>query len=312
MMALAEQSGSPHAIGLGRAMQGLAAFLRGDYRDGAAWLADGERILRDGALDARWEIDTSQLFLVSSQLYLGRCRAMSETVPVLLRDARERGDQYLATGLQTWRGNFAWLILDAPDEARRLAASEARGGEVFHTRHYYALLNACQIDLYCGDDRAAWERVEASWRAFHGSMLRRIQHVRIEGEVVRGRAALAAAAGGGAAREGLLREAERSALAIAREGAPWGDAVAAQLRGTAAALRGDRVAALALLERALAGYDAIGMGLFAAATRRGLGGLIGGPAGAAMQEAGEAWMRGEAVRDPDRMTRLFAPGLVGR
>src|SRR5262245_41949758 len=51
--------------------------------------------------------------------------------------------------------------------------------------------------------------------------------------------------------------------------APSARPIAAHLRGTLAALQGDRACAAAELERAIAGYDRFGMRLYAASVRLG-------------------------------------------
>ena len=51
------------------------------------------------------------------------------------------------------------------------------------------------------------------------------------------------------------------------------------------------------------------MQLFAAAARRRRGELAGGEEGAAAMAAADAWMRGQAIRRPERMAAMLAPGL---
>jgi hypothetical protein len=59
------------------------------------------------------------------------------------------------------------------------------------------------------------------------------------------------------------------------------------------------------LEAALAGFEATDMRLYAAVTRRRIGVLRGGAAEVA---AADAFMRGEAIVAPAKMTRMLAPG----
>jgi hypothetical protein len=53
---------------------------------------------------------------------------------------------------------------------------------------------------------------------------------------------------------------------------------------------------------------AIDMALFAAAARRAHGELTGGEAGRALVSEADAWMAAQAIRRPDRMARMLAPG----
>jgi hypothetical protein len=72
--------------------------------------------------------------------------------------------------------------------------------------------------------------------------------------------------------------------------------------------RGDAAGAARLLEDAAARLDAAAMRLYAAAARRRLGQLRGA-AGQGLADEAEAWMRGQHVANPARMTALLAPGF---
>jgi len=51
------------------------------------------------------------------------------------------------------------------------------------------------------------------------------------------------------------------------------------------------------------------MALHAAVTRRRRGELMGGEAGSGLVAAADAWMSGQAIRNPARMAQMLAPGL---
>jgi hypothetical protein len=53
------------------------------------------------------------------------------------------------------------------------------------------------------------------------------------------------------------------------------------------------------------------MHLYAACARRRRGQLLGGDAGRRLVEEADAWMSGQAIRRPDRMADLLAPGFPG-
>ena len=124
----------------------------------------------------------------------------------------------------------------------------------------------------------------------------------------RRRLAVAAQTANAAERADLLRGAEGHASAIIRERTHWGDPLALLLRAGVAATRGDTSRAVPLLESAEAGLGAADMALHAAAARRRRGELIGGEAGHGLVAAADAWMTGQSIKNPERMTAMLAPG----
>src|SRR5262249_54660085 len=127
---------------------------------------------------------------------------------------------------------------------------------------------------------------------------------------LRARAALAAAPA--AAEPGpLLHAAERDARRLRRERIAWAEALAQLVRAGVAARRRDADGARQLLEDAAGRLEAAGLRLHAAAARRRLGERVGGSKGHRLVEQAEAWMKGQNVRRPDRMTALLAPGFPG-
>ncbi len=64
----------------------------------------------------------------------------------------------------------------------------------------------------------------------------------------------------------------------------------------------------ALLERAEAGFEAADMALHAACARRRLGQVIGGDEGRTLIAAANEWMRGQEIKNPERMAAMIAPG----
>src|SRR5262249_51902252 len=177
----------------------------------------------------------------------------------------------------------------------------------FHVQHMNRLFDEVQIDLYQGEGSAAWQRVTGQWPALARSYLLRVQQVRIFLLHLRARAALAATPA--AADPGpLLRAAERDARLLRRERVAWAEAQAQLVRAGVAMGRHDAGGARQLLEDAAGRLDAAGLRLHAAAARRRLGGRGGGSLGHRPVEQADAWMKGQKVRRPARMTALPAPG----
>ncbi len=134
------------------------------------------------------------------------------------------------------------------------------------------------------------------------------QVVRIEGLFLRARCALAAAAEGGGAMK-RWRLAMRDAGRLAREKPAYCRPMVDQIRATRAHLLGDDRSAELGLQRAAAGFAAADMHLAAAAARWRGGELTGGDEGRAQVAEARVWMRDQAIRRPDRMVALLAPGF---
>jgi len=90
----------------------------------------------------------------------------------------------------------------------------------------------------------------------------------------------------------------------------WALPLAQLIRAGIAADRGDPGTARDLLRAAEAGFRDAGMGLFAAAACRRQGELLAGDAGHALVARANAWMEGQGIKNPSRMTALYAPGFA--
>ena len=309
--ALAGRLGQPYALAWASAAEGIAAALEGRWRTAHLACERAERMFAERCTGVVWELATMQWFSHWALANLGELGELGRRIPERLREARERGDLYAAICHSTGLANLVWLAADAPAEARERAreATLAWSQRKFHVEYWWAMLSDGQIDLYLGDAEAAHRNIVAPWPALDRSMLLLVQLTRIEALQLRARAALMLARQQPARRQALRREAARDAAALARQGTalalPW----AALLRAGVAALAGDDAGALRLLAEAARGFDAADMALYAAATRRRQGQLLGGDAGAALCAAADAFMTGQGIVDPARMGAMLAPGF---
>lgn len=96
---------------------------------------------------------------------------------------------------------------------------------------------------------------------------------------------------------------------LRQERQPWIEPLADLIDAGLAAVRSAEPEAERLLRDAASRFDAADMPLHAAVARRRLGQLLGGDEGRRLVAEAEAWMTEQGVRDPDRMTGLFAPGF---
>jgi hypothetical protein len=306
--ALATELADPHAIGLAKAVSGIGAFLRGEWRAARDLCREAEQVLRDATRGTWWESTSAQSFGLAGMFYLGELRELAEVVPAKLREAEERGNLWFATGLRSWRTNVAWLALDDPDEARRQVdlANKQWSRDGFHLQHYYELLAHGQIDLYVGNGRAGLERTDRHWKALAGSLLLRVQNIRVEAQHLRARCALAEAQATGNAR--LLDVATKAARTIRRERMPWAIAIALLVDASVAAVRNGAGAADAFVaaEQALTAAD---MHLYAATARYRRGQLVGGEAGDALAATARDELVALGARNPERIADMIVPGV---
>jgi hypothetical protein len=307
---LGERIDDPHALGLCKFTSGIAAYLTGNWDEADARLREGDEILRERCTGVTWEMSIGRNFHMATLLYKGEIKELTRMVPIHLREALDRGDEFSASGLRSWRSNIAWLALDRPDEARRQAkaATIHLADSAFHLHHYYELLTHRQIDLYEGDGPGAWKRLMESWRALEGSTLLRVQMIRIEMQFLRARCGFSAAAAG--QDEGAMLDiAERAARKIEKEHMAWGDPHVPLIRATIAARRGDDERAVELLRSAMLGFHSAGMALLSAVCRRRLGERVGGDEGKALVRAADDWMDSQGIVFAEQITEMYAPGL---
>src|SRR6202000_1894386 len=104
--------------------------------------------------------------------------SLQREVVAAIQEVEERGDLYASTTLRIRPFCFAALAADDVGGARRQAAASMRQWtpqpQAFHAQHYYHMVALANADLYAGDGLAAWERVNAQWRALQGSLFLRV------------------------------------------------------------------------------------------------------------------------------------------
>jgi eukaryotic-like serine/threonine-protein kinase len=122
------------------------------------------------------------------------------------------------------------------------------------------------------------------------------------------RAALATA-GNQKERARRLKIAEKSAQRIAKEKVGWAAPLATLIRAGIANNRNDKSAASMLLSEAATLFRAHEMELYAAASRRRLGEILGGDHGRQLVSESSSWMASQRIKNPEAMTRMLAPGF---
>ena len=305
---LAKRAGNARAIGMAIWARGLSSYLLGRWKEAAEYCERGAEILRDQCTGMTWEITIANRFMLTSLLYVGEVVEVSRRVPQLISAALEQGNLFAATDLRT-RLNAIWLAADDPDRARDevIAAMTSWPRKGFHLQHYTSLVALAQIELYTGDSEVAWKHIDGQLKPLEKSMLLRIQGLRIDAMQLRGRVAVASASGKN--REARLRIAETVAQRIEQENMPYANPYARLIQAGIARRRGNDASAVALLERALTEFEASDMRLYAVATRRRLGEMIGGDRGQELLQSADEWMERQQIKDANKLVNLMAPGF---
>jgi len=311
---LAARCDDPHAQGLATLARGAAAYLEGRWHDALVANDESEQLLRERCQGVSWEIDTSHAFALWSLSHLGEIAELSRRWPILLKEARERGDLYAVMNLSTYIMAMVRLAADDPLEARRelgwTMSQWSREG--YHVQHNDELWAGSLIELYEGEGTAAWDLISKQWPALARSLLLRVQFVRASMYCLRARCALAAIdhqGPGSASFNLLLKAAASDARRLERESIPYAKPSGQLIRAGIAAAKGNRALASSTLETAARGFDSVDMRLIAASCRHVLGQLRGGEEGDALVNGADTWMNQQGIRQPSRMAGLYVRGF---
>jgi len=293
----ARQVGHPHPIGMSMLARSMESFYHGHFRDAFHKAEEAEAIFREQCTGVSWEIATTTNYTLCSLMYLGEMAELAQRVPQRLREAEEHGDLYAGIDPVS-RPGIVYLALDEPEAGRRALREimDRWSLQGFHFQHYLEMYAENQIDLYLGNWASAWRRIEERWPLLEKSYLLRIPFAMIESSHLRGRTALAAAAGGGD--RALIDVAERSARAIEKQKVAWALPLAHSLRAGAASLRGRKDAAIALLERAARDFEKAELMLHA-----------GAAAYRHAQLTGASPPDLQGVKNPERLLDVLMPGF---
>ncbi len=303
---LARSAGDPFIIGLTHLHAGVQALFRGDWGVAIEHSDEAEAIFAERCTGTMMETTYARRCSLAARLQRGELAEIARILPDLLAEADELGNVLAAANLRA-RFGIIRLAADDPQGCRRttdrgLAAWSRQG---FQLAHCHGLISHCLADLYEGRGESSLQRLLEGWPRGPGSLVTRVQVVRIEIYFLRGRCALAAAGD----REGRLRVADRAARRLAGEKAAYALPMVEQIRAALAHLAGDGRAAQLALRRAAGGFSNADMHLFAAANRWRWGQLAGDDQGRARLASAEAWMRDQGIQRPERMVAALVPGF---
>jgi tetratricopeptide (TPR) repeat protein len=289
--------------------RGTSAFLRASY-DEAARALEGAIALWDGMANVEHERMTCEHFVLAARTWMGQHAAVERRLPEVLRRARDAGDLYAETTIETAIGHIPSLVRGEPDQAEAtLTRSIDRwANEGFFVQHYDELVAHVDVDLYrdhaCG--ARALDRIRARWPDVERSLLRQVQSIRVESDYARARAIIAALASGPRAdRSALLRELASIHRSMLRQETSWAIGLGRCVGAALAMERSDRAAAIDELNRGAGSLDVANVQTYRRAALLYRAQLTGE---ARRVEAEREQLREQGVREPDRFATTFVPG----
>ena len=308
---LAGRIGDPYATGFVTLSKAICSFLMGDWAKSRDFARSAERVFETRPAGALWELASARTFDLWSSFYLGDVSRMRTRIRDFIQEAETRGDRYAATLHRTGLVVVTWLASDEAQLARQEVVEAETGWSraTFDFQRYLNTLGHCLIDLYEGAPQLAHRRFTELWPGLVRSLYLRIQNLRFEALYLRGASAIGAAAEA-SNRDALLRDAERCANRIARERVSWATTFSTMLTAGIAEARAQPQSALVHWKAAAANARAHGMELFADASDFRAALVEGGDAGAAGLGRVRAKLAAQAIREPDRMCAMLAPGAA--
>jgi hypothetical protein len=256
----------------------------------------------------------ADIYACLSAWHLGRLRDTRRRTARLLRESEDRGDLFTEVSLRLSTVHSELLFEDDVEGARRnVQQTIARWpGDRFYLQHWYALIAEAEIEQYCGNAEAAWQRVERDRVALDKSFLLRAPVMALFHSAYAGRAAVdAAVRGEPRLRQARLAETRRHLAVLEKEELPPGPLYTHTLRASLAHADGDKAQAVSALREAILQAEATSMSLFAMALRHRLGTLLGDAEGEALAAQAEEALSAEGVSAPVRWAACVVPGLWG-
>jgi hypothetical protein len=304
---LAEQEATKEAEAHCFGASGIGSFQRGRFREAENDLRRAEK----ATLKAVAGTSSVRMFSVYAGFYSGYVEECRKRLARLCADAENRGDKYTLVNVNTSVAVHAALSLDDVDGARRVSREALLQWtqKGFHVQHWQAMVYGPDAEVYSGNGAAAYEQFGRGLPALGRSLLMHAGFIRAMTSFCRARYAIASIEQRPAAREQRVEEALDMAERLSRESDRWTMGLAAMVRAIAYNAGGDRSRAIDALRRAAEHTQASACLVYNAPVLYRLGQLLGGREGEAMRRGAHDAMLARGIRNPDRWTRMYLPGV---
>ncbi len=296
--AIEQRVSQPRLTGWVRLCEAMVAQVSARWRPAHDLVVESESVLRQHCTGVSMEIDMARFRRADLLWLLGEVAELCRLTAVIVDEARERGNRFQEMMVQLSTGSVIGLIEDRPERAREAVASVLERwprapGSLIHVREIRA---QARIALYEGRGDVALKWIEDGFAAMRRTGLIFARSQTAELHILRVLAALATGDG---------ERAARYARAVENHRFVWMQSSAVMLRAALAHHAGNLDGAITLLRSCRAGARTRGEALYEAATSRRIGQWIGGSEGRTDVEASDAWMAGQGIANPERMTAML-------
>ncbi len=309
---LAEQADSASARGLLVECRGHVWIAVGHWPKAFADLERATTIFREQCTGMGQELSYCEAHGALCLFFMGRLRELSERVPRLLKESRDRANPFVEGYARGLLGNVVLLAPDRVEEAEeQLAIYRREAPRHFEAHKLNYVAQGAALRRYVGDAAGAWEICEQDYPEVKKLTVMSAPIARAEFQLWRGACALAGASVAADPRP-LARVAQQQAAKLLRHPSVFARAYGHLTRAGAVALLGDDEAAANDLRRVIELARSRSMGTHVATAQRRLAALVGGSEGEALLAASDDYMQREGVARPERFTDMAAPGFVRR
>jgi ATP/maltotriose-dependent transcriptional regulator MalT len=232
---------------------------------------------------------------------------LAEELPRIRKDAADKGDLYSLTTLAVFPEAMDRLRDGHPEGALAVIAEGLaqwpQDGMTF--QKIQSIMAQGWIYMYMGEPLEALRAVAGRWKELKRTHVFASEMHRLAFLDLRCRASLAVAAR--SPNPGMLAAAERDLRRLHRESLPIAHALADSAQGSLHCIRGSINSALDLFQRAHDAFREMDLKLFATATRRASGLLIGGDQGRTIVREADDWFERQRFANGAAMADACVP-----
>jgi hypothetical protein len=264
-----------------------------------------------------WDRTTASAFILSSRILLGDWRTAARDLPILVREAEERGDRYAKVNLPLLTSSFwpllargeaalarseAHRLLQIWDEQRKQQSLAKAAHAPFDLQDFYAFNAEVDSRLYEGDAAGALALVRSTWPRLRRAAMLRLPLMRSQSYYLAAKARIATACLPSVSKKPqLLSEAAGYSEKLTALPQPYAVAIGRALQAAVRSVQAGPAAGRALLEGASRDLEDAQLNPWLAACRAHLGGT--------WEE--HSWFKKEEVTDPYRLAHTLIPGRWG-